>query len=72
MRQFTLIQLFKMLWSYRNFNPKKVEIIEATKATITTKRETHFQVDGEFKGKKNRVEAQIIPAGLNLLLPEFE
>ncbi len=69
MRKFSLVQLFKMFWSYKNFNPKKVEIIRTTKAVITTKRETHFQVDGEFKGKVDKVEATIVASQLNLLLP---
>lgn len=72
MRKFTLLQLFKMFWSYKDFNPKKVEILRTTKVTITTKRATHFQVDGEFKGKIDRVTANIIPSQLNLLLKNEE
>ncbi len=68
MRKFSVVQLFKMFWSYKNFNPKEVEILKTTKATITTKRPTHFQVDGEFKGKINKVTASIIPSQLNILL----
>ncbi len=67
MRKFSLSQLLQMFVSYRNFNPKKVEIIQTTRATIHTKRTTHFQVDGEFKGKLNEVTAEIIPSQLNIL-----
>ncbi len=72
MRKFSVIQLFKMFWSYKSFNPRKVEIIQTTNAIITTKRETHFQVDGEFKGKINQVTAKIIPSELNLLIQKSE
>lgn len=68
MRKFSLSQLFKMFLSYRSFNPKKVEILKATKVTIKTKRPTHFQVDGEFKGKIDKVNAEIIPSQLNLMV----
>lgn len=72
MRTFTVLQLFKMFLSYKNFNPKKVEIIQVTKATITTTKGTHFQVDGEFKGKINKVVAEIIPSALNMLVTNRE
>ncbi len=70
MRKFSLAQLFKMFLSYRNFNPKKVEIIQTTTVSIKTKKPTHFQVDGEFKGKIDKVKAEIIPASLNMLIKE--
>ena len=68
MRKFSVSQLFKMFLSYKNFNPKKVEIFQTREATITTKSKTHFQVDGEFKGKIDKVNAKIIASQLNLLL----
>lgn len=68
MRKFSLTQLFKMFLSYKNFNPKKVEIVQTTKVSIKTKKPTHFQVDGEFKGKIDKVKAEIIPASLNMLI----
>lgn len=68
MRKFSLAQLFKMFLSYKNFNPKKVEVIQATKVSINTKKPTHFQVDGEFKGKIDKVKAEIIPSSLNMLI----
>ena len=70
MRKFSMMQLFQMFLSYRNFNPKKVEIVKATEVTIKTKKPTHFQVDGEFKGKIDKVVAKIIPSSLNLLVKE--
>lgn len=67
-RKLAISELFKMFWSYKNFNPKKVEIFQTKKATITTKRDTHFQVDGEFKGKINKVKAEIITSQLNMIV----
>ncbi len=67
-RKLAISELFKMFWSYKNFNPKKVEIFQTKKATITTKKDTHFQVDGEFKGKINKVKAEIITSQLNMIV----
>jgi diacylglycerol kinase (ATP) len=67
-RKFPVWELFKMLLSYKKFNPKKVEVFQTKNAIITLKRPTHFQVDGEYKGKIDKVVAEIIPAQLNLLI----
>jgi diacylglycerol kinase (ATP) len=67
-RKLSLSQLFRMFLSYKNFNPKKVEVFQAKTATITTSKKTHFQVDGEYKGKIDKITAAIIPSQLNLLV----
>jgi len=67
-RKFPVLELCKMLLSYKKFNPKKVEIFQAKSATITLKRKTHFQVDGEYKGKINKVLASIMTSQLNILV----
>jgi len=71
-RKLSLSQLFRMFLSYKNFNPKKVEVFQTKTATITTSRKTHFQVDGEYKGKINKVTAKIMHAQLNLLVKKDE
>jgi diacylglycerol kinase family enzyme len=67
-RRLSLSELFKMFLSYKNFNPKKVEVFQTKKATIKTRHKTHFQVDGEYKGKIDGVTAEIMHAQLNLLI----
>jgi diacylglycerol kinase (ATP) len=69
-RKISLVEFIKMFLSNKAFNPEKVEIFQTTKAVITTKRATHFQVDGEYKGKVNRVSAEIISSALNLIVPK--
>ncbi|MEP6927424.1 MAG: diacylglycerol kinase family protein [Ginsengibacter sp.] len=71
-RKLSLSELFKMFLSYKSFNPKKVEVFQAKTATITTRHKTHFQVDGEYKGKIDKVTAEIIPSQLNLLIKKDE
>ena len=67
-RKFPVLELFKMLLSYKRFNPKTVEIFQTSKVTITVKRKTHFQVDGEYKGKIDKVVAEIMASQLNILV----
>jgi diacylglycerol kinase (ATP) len=63
-RQVSLIEFMKLFLRSTPFNPKNVEIFQTTKAVITTKRETDFQVDGEYIGKKDKITAEIIPGAL--------
>jgi diacylglycerol kinase (ATP) len=67
-RQISFLQLCRMFLSYKNFDPKKVEIFKTTAATITTTKKTHFQVDGEYRGKIDNVTAAIVPSQLNILV----
>lgn len=67
-RKISLIEFFKMFISGKPFNPKKVEIFKTTHAEITIKKAIHFQIDGEYKGKRNEVKAFIIPAALNVIV----
>jgi diacylglycerol kinase (ATP) len=45
-----------------------VEIFRTKTATITTRKKTHFQVDGEYKGRIEKVYAEILPYKLKLLI----
>jgi len=69
-RKLSWIGFVKMFLSKKPFNPKKVEIFQTRKAVITAKRRTHFQVDGEFIGKRKNVTAEIIPSALTFLVPK--
>ncbi|MGZ5135762.1 MAG: diacylglycerol/lipid kinase family protein, partial [Flavitalea sp.] len=69
-RQFSIREIFKMFVEFLPLNPKKTEIISATSVMINTRGKVHFQIDGEYLGKVNQVEAAIEPASLQLLVPE--
>ena len=69
-RKISWMGFVKMFLSKKPFNPKRVKIFQTTKAVITTKRRTHFQVDGEFLGKRKSVTAEIIPSALTFLVPK--
>lgn len=68
-RRIAFFSILKMFMQFKRFNPKKVEVFQATEATLTTTKKIHFQVDGEYLGKTDTVRAEIIKRTLNLLLP---
>lgn len=68
-KKLAITQLLRMLFRAKRFNPKKVEVFHTRHVTIETRHRVHFQVDGEYLGKINRLEATIEAAKLNLLLP---
>lgn len=69
-KKLSLTELLKMLFRHRPFNPKKTEIIRARKVNIATKRKMEFQIDGEYMGKVNTVQAEVLPGALTLFMPE--
>lgn len=69
-RRIHFISVLKMFLKFKRYNPEKVEMFKVQSANITTKRPSHFQVDGEYLGKVNNVSAQILKAQLRLMLPK--
>ena len=62
-------EIFKMLISHEPFDPKKTEIFQTNSLLIQSKRKAHFQVDGEYLGKVNKVQADIILNALEIIVP---
>lgn len=68
-RKLSVSALLKMLVKPGRFNPKHIEIFPSTAVTINTLRRVHFQVDGEYKGKINKINARVLKHHINLMLP---
>lgn len=68
-RRLTVQEILKLFWQYQPFDPKKIEIFPATSVTVETRRKAYFQVDGEFRGRINRLDARIRPGALQVLVP---
>ncbi len=69
LRKLSVVELLKMLFLNRPFNPEKTELLQAHALTIRVKRKAYFQVDGEYLGKTQQVEAVIDKAALTLIFP---
>jgi diacylglycerol kinase (ATP) len=45
------------------------DVISCTKAEVVLDQPAHFQIDGEYMGKVDRVIVEIVPAAVKLLIP---
>ena len=68
-RRLKLFELIKMLVSHMPFKAENIEVLSTEQVTISTRRMNHFQVDGEYMGKKNKIRAKILPSSLTIVLP---
>ena len=69
LKQISVIEIFKMLFLNRPFNPEKTEILQAEALTIEVKRRAYFQIDGEYLGKTKQIAAKIEKDVLRLVFP---
>ena len=70
-RQVSLIEFAKLFLRSRSLSIlKKSKFSKQQKQLSPYKRETHFQVDGEYLGKTNKVTAEIIPGALSVIVPK--
>lgn len=60
-------EIVKMFLGFRKFNPERIEFFKAKTAVIKTGRNTHFQIDGEYKGQVDEVLAEIMPGAINIV-----
>ncbi len=68
-RRLGFVHILKMFLKYQRFDPKEIQVLQATAANIQTKHRVHFQIDGEYLGKIKTVKARILASQLNLLIP---
>jgi diacylglycerol kinase (ATP) len=71
LRQFSWTEFLKMFWRFRPYDPAKTEVIHARSIHIETKRKAYFQVDGEYRGRINKIDAEIMPGALRVMLPNL-
>lgn len=68
-KEYAVMEILKIWVSRLPWNPKKIESFQASEVQITTKYKAHFQVDGEYLGKTNKIEAKLLPNAINLIVP---
>lgn len=67
-KDYSYLEILKIWITRLPFNPKKIEVFQVSEAKISSKHQAHFQVDGEYIGKKNAVEAKILPAAITVVI----
>lgn len=68
-KEYAVMEILKIWISKLPWNKKKIESFQASSLEITTKHKVHFQVDGEYLGKVNKVSAKLIPKAIQLIRP---
>ncbi|WP_316802737.1 diacylglycerol/lipid kinase family protein [Pedobacter nototheniae] len=68
-KDYSYLEIIKIWMTNLPFNPKKIEVFQTSAVKINAKHKAHFQVDGEYIGKVNTVEAKILPAAISVIVP---
>jgi len=68
-KDYSYLEILKIWITKLPFNPKKIEVFQTAEVKISSKHKAHFQVDGEYIGSVNTVEAKILPAAITVVLP---
>lgn len=66
-KKYAVMEILKARFTDLPFNPDKIELLKTRKLKIKTNHRVHFQVDGEYIGKVNEIEAEIIPAAISVI-----
>lgn len=66
-KKYAVMEILKIWLTRLPFNPNKIESFQTNKVSIKTKHQTHFQVDGEYMGKTNKIQAEIIPQAIRVI-----
>lgn len=66
-KEYSIMEILKIRFTNRRFNPKNIESFQTSHLSIKTKHKAHFQVDGEYRGKVNGVKAHIITEAVNII-----
>ena len=67
-KKYSFLEIFKIRFTNQPFNPEKIELFHTKNLQIKTRHKVHFQVDGEYIGKVNAVEAHLLPAAITVLV----
>ncbi|HSN59881.1 MAG TPA: diacylglycerol kinase family protein, partial [Ferruginibacter sp.] len=71
-KKISLHEIYKMTFSHAPIDPAKTEIFQTNALKMRSVRRAHFQVDGEYLGKVNEVNAAIITDALEMIVPGLD
>lgn len=71
-RSLSILELLKMLFKHRKLDPEKTEIIQAKSVALSLKKSVYFQVDGEYCGTLRKMNAEVVPGALKMLMPPLK
>jgi diacylglycerol kinase (ATP) len=69
-KKISLLELFKMIFSHNAYDSTKIEVFQTNALRLNSTRKVHFQIDGEYLGKVNEVNATLLPDALEIIVPD--
>ncbi|HEV7331165.1 MAG TPA: diacylglycerol kinase family protein [Flavisolibacter sp.] len=69
-RKIHLFEIFKAITAWKSFHPERIEVVRTKSVALQVHRKTPFQIDGEYMGRINFLEAGIKPAIVTVLVPK--
>jgi len=67
-KKISLWEVFKTWISNGPYHPKMTAVYQTNSVEIRSGRNAHFQVDGEYMGKVNAIQADLIPHALEVMV----
>lgn len=68
-KKINVLDVLKMFMKFKRFYSKQIEVHEARRIQIHSRKKMHFQIDGEYLGKVKEINAEIMPGALKVILP---
>ena len=68
-KKISVAEIFKMMVTHAPYNRKKTEVFQTDSLNINSKKKFHFQVDGEYCDKLNKVTASIVKNAIEVIVP---
>jgi diacylglycerol kinase (ATP) len=66
-KKISFSEIFKMMFSHKAYDKTKTELYQVHELQISSKKKVHFQIDGEYADKVNKIEACIITNAVNII-----
>jgi diacylglycerol kinase (ATP) len=68
-KKISLSELFKMIFSHNAYDSTKTEVFQTDTLRLRSAKKVHFQIDGEYLGKVNEINAMLLPNALEIVVP---
>lgn len=67
-KEYSVMEILKLRFTNMALNPQNIEVFQTSSLKIKTKHKAHFQVDGEYFGKVNQIEAKLVPEAICIVV----
>ncbi|MES2454476.1 MAG: YegS/Rv2252/BmrU family lipid kinase [Bacteroidota bacterium] len=67
-KTYSVMEILKLRFTNLALNPDHIEFFQTSSLKINTRHKAHFQVDGEYQGKVNQLEAKLIPDAISVIV----